>query len=454
MSSAITAGADALPRAAARLALLIMVQGAAVYAWHALTRGDAAPVFPDGLAGSLGVIWMVPAFWLTAWQLTGLRGLRRALLGAAATFAMCLATFAAALLLGVFSVGLLALPAGAVGVVGIARFLAWQEAAEDGTPPRAWPHVAGLLLALAGLVPAFLNTLERFHAEIPPASATAAGLAGMLLPYVLIFLPHALLAMATRPAPEPLPWRPGGVMLAVVLLAPMPFLGPAWVVALPGRIAAEHAEHRLFVTAGGWQAGLHPGAQVEAGMGQGRIIFTIPDGWLGLHPVRPEADLPRSIEIAPDPRLPPPAVPVRRLRLAAAIDLPRVTPGAAAAQHAGWHLHGCTDPDAAGLVLCRQLAFGGGRGPDADVAARLPEAELPRRMLARFETGASGWLMLAPGMTGRCHVREACRLRFTAAGGIEVEAEVPAETGVRWQEVRAAAAALVRGAAGLVLSEE
>jgi hypothetical protein len=451
MSSATTP--PALPRAAARLLLLCAVQVLGVYAWHALTRGAAAPFSTDDILGAFGVVWMVPALWLAAWQLTGLRDLRRALLGAAATLAMCVATFFAALVLGLFSAGLLALPTGAAGVVLIALFVARQEAAEDDMPRPAWPHVVGLLLALAGLIPAWLGTFERFHAEIPPAGASFGGLAAALLPYVLIFLPHGLLALAVRPGPAPLPWRRGGTMLAAGLLAPAAFQGPAWMATLPGRIAAEHAELRLFVEAGGRQSGLHPGAQVEAAMGGRRILFTVPEGWLGLHPGRPVApELPRAIEIAPDPRLPLPAPPLRRLRLAAAIELPMVAVGAAGPEHAAWHPHGCTAPDAAGLVLCRQLAFRDDRVADAEVAARLPEAALPRRILARFETGESGWLMLAPGLQGRCYAREACRLRFAAEDGIEVEAEVPAAAGDDWPAVRAAVAALLRQAAGLELA--
>jgi hypothetical protein len=449
MSSATTP--PALPRAAARLALLCAVQALGVHAWYALTHGAAAPFGSDDVVGALGVIWMVPATWLAAWQLTGTRDIRRALLGAAATLAMCVATFAAALLLGLFSVGLLALPTGAAGVVLIALFLAGREAAEDAAPRRAWPHVVGLLIALAGMVPAFFNTFESHHAEIPPADATAAGLVGLLLPYVLIFVPHALLALAVRPGPAPLPWRRGAALLAVALLAPMPFHGPAWMATLPGRLAAEHAERRLFFEAGGRQAGLHPGAQIEAAMGGRRLVFTIPEGWLGLYPARPaEPEWPRMIEIAPDPRRPPPDPPIRRLRLAAAIDLPQVPLGAAGPEHAAWHQHGCTAPDADGLALCRQLAFREGRSADHDAAALLPEATLPQRILTRFETGESGWLMQAPGLQGRCHAREACRLRFAAEGGIEVEVEVPAEDGARWQAVRAAVAALV-APAGVVL---
>lgn len=452
MSSATTpVRAPAIGHAAARLAMLCATQAAGVVAWHALTRHDAAPIGSDGLIGGLGAIWVIPALWLAAWQLTGIADRRRALAGAAVTLGMCIATFAAALVLGLFSMGLLALPAGAVGVVLIARFLARQEAAADGTAPRAWPHVVGLLVAFVGLLPAVLSTGEGFIAEIPPQGATAAGLALLLLPSVAIFLPHALLAMALRPGPAPLPWWRGGALALAALVAPMPFMGPAWLIGMPGRIAAEHAEHRLFIEAGGWRSGLHPGAVVHGAMGDGPVAFTVPQGWLALHPPQPDPEPPRSIEIAPDPRLPPPVAPIRRLRLAAAVDMPLLPMGAAGGDHAAWHPQGCTGPDAAGLVLCRQLAFAGGRRADPAMAAMLPEAELPQRMVARHETGEGGWLMLAPGLRGRCHLREACRLRFAAAGGREVEVEVPAEDGRDWRDIRAATARLLRDAAGLEL---
>lgn len=442
--------AERLGAGAAHLLLLGAVLGAAVLAWHALTLGDAAPIGSDGMIGGLGAIWVVPAAYLAAWQVLSLRDLRHALAGAAVTTALSLGVFAAAFALGLISFGLLSLPAGAVGVIVIAHVVARRQAAETGAAPRRWPHVAGLLLAFAGLVPTFIGTIESFHAEIPPRAASGAGLAAMLLPYVLIFAPHAVLALVTR-APPPPPWRRGAVMATAALLLPAPFLGPAWMVALPGRIAAEHAERRLFVEAGGWGAGMHAGTQLEAAIGEVRLGFTVPEGWLGLHPARRAAELPYSIEIVPDPRLPPPALPIQRLRLAAAFEVPMVPLGAAGADHAAWRPLGCTLPDAAGMMLCRQLAFDGTGAPDAELAARLPEAALPRRVLVRYGTGETGWLMLGPGVNGRCHARGVCRLRFAVAGRMEAEVEVPAEAGERWQEVREAAALLLRQAAGLEL---
>lgn len=437
---------------AAHLLLLGGALSAAVLAWHALTLGDAAPIGSDGMLGGLGAIWLVPSAYLAAWQVLSLRGLRGALAAAAVTTALSLGVFAAAFLLGLVSFGLLSLPVGAVGVVVIACVVARREAAETGVAPRRWPRVAGLLLAFAGLFPAFLGTIESVHAEIPPRAASGTGLAAMLLPYVLIFAPHAVLTLATR-APPPPPWRRGAVMVAAALLLPVPALGPAWIVALPGRIAAEHAERRLFVDAGGWGTGLHAGARLEAVMGSLRLEFTVPEGWLGLHPARRGPGLPYSIEIVPDPRQPPPALPIRRLRLASAFEVPMVPLGAAGPEHAAWRPLGCTVPDAAGMMLCRQLAFDGTGAPDAELAARLPEAALPRRVLARYGTGETGWLMLGPGMSGRCHARAVCRLRFAVPGGVEVEAEVPAEAGERWPEVREAVGLLLRQATGLELMQ-
>lgn len=443
-------GAQGMPQLAARVVALCAVQGAAVYAWDALTRGPMSPIPPDSIIGGLGTFWMVPAAWLAAWQMLALADLRRALRGAAITFGLCVVTFGLALVAGLFSAGFLALPVGALGVVMIARDVARREAAEDGTPPRSWPHVVGLLLALAGLLPAVLSIGERFHPDIPPRAATGLGLALVLLPSVVIFLPHALLASAVRPR-GPAPWRRGAAMLAILLAVPMPFLGPGWMLQMPGRIAAEHAELVLFQEAGGWERGFHPGQVVSADLGLRRLDLTVPEGWLGLHPRGPQPEPARAIEIAPDPRLPRPASAIRRLRLAPAVDVPIISLGAARVEHAGWHPMGCTAPDAAGLVRCRQLAFHDGRTPDDEVAALLPEASLPGRVLAQYAIGPRAWRVEAPGLRGDCYLRESCRLRFAAADAIEVEVEVPAAIDLDWQALRAAVAVLVGGAAGLAL---
>jgi hypothetical protein len=443
-----------LARAMARLALLCAAQSAVVLAWHALTRDETATIPSDGLIGGLGAIWLIPAAWLAAWQLTGIADWRRALAGAAITLCLCIATFALALLLGLFSLGLLSLPVGAAGVVLIALFLARREAAEDGAAPCAWPHVVGLLVAFVGLLPAVLSTGERFDFDIPPQGATGGGLALLLLPSVAIFLPHALLGMALRPGPAPLPWRGGVGLVLLALAAPMPALGPGWVADVPARIAAEHAEHRLFITAGGWRSGVHAGGVLQAAMGEGPVAFTVPQGWLALHPAQPDLEPARSVEIAPDPRLPPPTVPIRRLVLAAAVAAPMVTPGGAGAAQAGWHPHGCTRPDADGLSLCRQLAFANGREAAPALVTMLPEAELPRRLLAQYAAGPAGWLMLAPGLRGVCYLGEACRLRFAVVGGREMEVEVPAEPAPAWRNIRAEAARLLRDATGLELARD
>ncbi|BDG75114.1 hypothetical protein [Roseomonas fluvialis] len=430
------------PDLVARLALLLAVQAAAVLAWDALTRGPMATIPPDSVIGGLGTFWMVPAAWLAAWQVLALTDLRRALSGAAVTFVLCVVIFAVALVAGLFSAALLALPAGAVGVVLIARFIARREATEDGAPPRAWPHVVGLLVALAGLLPAVLSIGERFHPDIPPRAATAAGLALLLLPSVAIFLPHALLALAARPH-GPAPWRRGAAMLAVVLAVPMPVLGPGWMFATPGRVAAEHAEHVLFSEAGGWERGYYPGQVMTADLGLRRFSLTVPQGWLGLHPPWPQPEPARAIEIVPDPRLPPPALPFRRLRIAPAVENPMVPVGAAGTGQADWHLMGCTAPDDQGISLCRQLGFRDGRETDAAMATLLPEETLTRRMLARYAIGPAAWRVLGPGLHGECYLRETCRLRFAVPDAIELEAEIPATIDPDLPQLRAGAAVLM-----------
>lgn len=425
-----------------RLVLLLAAQSVAVLAWYALTRGPTAPLPPDTVAGGVGIFWVVPAAWLAAWQVLALASLRRALAGAAVTFGLCVATFWLAVLAGVFSAGLLALPMGALGVVAIARFVARREAAEDGTPPRQWPHVTGLLLALAGLLPAIFSTGERFHPDIPPVAATGLGLALMLMPLVAIFLPHALLALSVRPG-GPAPWRRGAAMLAILAVAPMPVLGPGWLVGTPGRVAHDYAEYLLFTEAGGWERGFHAGEVVTADLGLRRLDLTVPQGWLGLHPRGPQPEHARAIELAPDPRLPAPALPIRRLRLAPAVDEALVAVGAAGAEHADWHLLGCTAPDAAGIAMCRQLAFRDARMPDDTVAAMLPEATLTRRLLARYAIGPGAWRVLAPGLRGTCYIRESCRLRFTLPDAIELEVEIPATMALDVAGLRAGALAVV-----------
>ncbi len=430
------------PGILARLVLLLAVQSLAVLAWYALTRGPTAPLPPDTVAGGVGIFWVVPAAWLAAWQVLALASLLQALAGAAITLGLCVATFWLAVLAGVFSAGLLALPMGALGVVAIARFVARREAAEDGTPPRHWPHVAGLLLALAGLLPAIFSTGERFHPDIPPRAATGLGLALMLLPLVAIFLPHAVLALAVRPR-GPAPWKRGAAMLGILLVAPMPVLGPGWMVATASRVAHDYAEYLLFTEAGGWERGFHAGEVMTADLGRRRLDLTVPQGWLGLHPRGPQPEPARAIELAPDPRLPAPALPIRRLRLTPAVDEPLVAVGAAGTEHAAWHPVGCTAPDAAGVALCRQLAFRDARAPDEAVATMLPEATLTRRVLAEYAIGPGAWRVLAPGLRGECYVRERCRLRFALPDAIELEVEVPATMALDVAGLRAGALAVV-----------
>jgi hypothetical protein len=430
------------PGILARLVLLLAAQSLVVLAWYALTNGPTAPLPPDTVAGGVGIFWVVPAAWLAAWQVLALASLRQALGAAAITLGLCVATFWLAVLAGVFSAGLLALPMGALGVVAIARFVARREAAEDGAPPRYWPHVAGLLLALVGLLPAIFSTGERFHPDIPPVAATGLGLALMLMPLVAIFLPHALLALAVRPG-GPAPWRRGAAMLAILVVAPMPVLGPGWLVGTPGRVAHDYAEYLLFTEAGGWERGFHAGEVVTADLGRRRVDVTVPQGWLGLHPRGPQPEPARVIELAPDPRLAPPVLPIRRLRLAPAVDELLVALGAAGAEHANWHLIGCTAPDAAGVAMCRQLAFRDARMPDEAVAAMLPEATLTRRLLARYAIGPGAWRVLAPGLRGSCYIRETCRLRFALPDAIELEVEVPAAMDLDVTALRAAALAVI-----------
>ena len=154
------------PRAGAsllHLGLLGAVMLLGVLAWHALTRGLAPPIGRDGIMGALGAIWMVPAIYLAAWQVLSFTSLRRALAGAAILAGLSVATFFAALGLGLISFGLLALPAGAVGVVVIGRILAGWDAADAAPASGAGRavHVGGLMIALAGLIPAVIGMSEN-----------------------------------------------------------------------------------------------------------------------------------------------------------------------------------------------------------------------------------------------------------------------------------------------------
>ena len=459
--------------------LVALVVAAGVYGWHGLAAGPE-PVLQDrsGIILDTAPIWLLPAWYLVAWQVLSFASLRRAVRGAAAMTGLCLLTFVVALLLGVVSAGLLALPVGLVGILVIARRLARFDAA-DAAPaagaPR-WGHVLGVLAGYAMLIPALLAQRDEYGREVAPLATSAAGFVVLLAPLVAVGLPHAVLTAWCRAAARQTPSaaarqtpsaaarrgpgageRPWPALLpraaVLVLLAWLPgaiAVGPAWPLTTPARNMAMHEEIVLFRAAGAHWRGSHAGETMRAAPGPWPVTLVVPQGWLGLEDrYRAPQDVPRSLEIARDPRAPPTDPPIRRLRLEAPSPLLATVPGRGQAV-------GCAAPDPArdGLVACRQLAFEDDEVPSPALAAMLPEAVLTRRIALREALGRQDYLLAGPGLLARCRIGGSCMLHFRVADGPAVLVDLPEAAAPRWREARDIVARLLSDGAGLELTRD
>ncbi len=443
--------------AALQVVLVAAVVAAGVYGWHALAAGPV-PVLQDttGVILDTAPIWVLPAWYLAAWQLLTFASLRRALLGVAAMAGLCLLTFILALLLGLVTGGILALPVGLVGILVIARLLARWDAADAAPMAGAGrlAHVLGVLAGYVVLIPALLMLRDEYGREVPPLAVSAGGLAVLLAPVVAVGLPHAVVTAWRRAAGRPWPvLLPRAAVL--LLLAWMPgaiAIGPAWPLQVHARNLALHEDILLFRAAGAYWPGRHAGETMRAAPGARAVTLVVPEGWLGLDDrYRALEETPRSLEIARDPRAAPTDPPMLRLRLEAPVAVPVL-----AGETGRGYALGCTAPDPArgGLVACRQWAFDDDGQPDPALVALLPAAALTRRIVVREALWQQGYLLAGPGLLARCRVGHSCTLHFNVPEGPEVLLEVPEAAAPRWRALRDAAARLLHEAAGLDLARE
>ncbi|CAH0143620.1 hypothetical protein [Roseomonas sp. CECT 9278] len=440
---------------ALQVGLVALVVAAGVLGWHALVAGPE-PVLHDrsGILLDTAPIWLLPAWYLAAWQALSFASLRRALRGAAALAGLCLLTFAVALLLGVATAGLAALPVGLAGILVIARVMARYDAA-DAAPaagaPR-WAHLVGVLAGYALLIPALLAQRDEYGREVAPLAGSAGGLVVLLAPLVAVGMPHAALTAWRRAAGRPWPaLLPRAAVLA--LLAWLPgaiIIGPAWPLTMPARNLALHEEIALFRAAGAYWRGAHAGDAMRAAPGPWPVTLVVPEGWLGLEDrYRGPEEVPRSLEIARDPRAPPADPPILRLRLEAPLPVLAAEPGRGVAL-------GCAAPDPArgGLVACRQLAFDDQEGPAPALAAMLPEASLTRRVVLREGLSPEDYLLAGPGLLARCRIGGSCTLHLRVVEGPAALVILPEAAALRWREARDAAARLLHDAAGLQVARD